>query len=485
MADPTGAKPTGIFTRTLDANEHFVKWAATLGAPYDKTHFGLFQAHHLQFPSYIKNPVVYLQRTWLVLRDRHPKFGAVFAPSSVGDAITTDLGPYDHDSWLENTFFVNTSTTEAHALLSSLKRAEIPLCYWLPLSQELVLYIPHWITDGTGLLILAHRFMTVLASVIAKGLSTTLDSYAIEQVAYEINSPSGDELTGYVDDDSTEATRLREISQDVLAPFLQALPTIGLPLKPDGKSGIPGNASHIAISLEPETTAAIVTECQKRRISVNSALHTSLIRITGRFAQHPAAQAYTSVLYINMRPHLRSPGSNLGASSLVAVLPLAVRDILPGTSGNPVKGWEDLSTELNSIYRSVPEKKYQAKDGSPPQSVIDINGRLTRDVLAVFSSPPPPEMPEVRPFDYSSIGLVEKYLQREYLVGDDKGRVEVLNVWKASIVATPSALCHGYTFRDRLAVSVAYNDGYFSRKFMQKVLQDILIDILQNLGINS
>ncbi|KAL6897451.1 hypothetical protein GGI43DRAFT_428615 [Trichoderma evansii] len=472
MAAPMGTKPTSIVTRALDANEHFVKWAATLGAPYDKTHFGLFQAHHLQFPSYITEPVLHLQRTWLVLRDRHPKFGAVFAPSSVGDAITTDLRPYDHDSWLENTFFVNTSIPEAHVLLSSLRHAETPLCYWLPLSQELVMYIPHWITDGTGLLILAHRFMTILSSVIAKGLSTTLDNYAIEQVAYEINSPSGDQLTGYVDDDSTEATRLKEISQDVLAPFLQALPTIGLPLKPDGKSGLPRNASHIAISLESETTAAIVTECQKREISVNSALHTT-------------AQAYASVLYINMRPHLPSPGPNLGASSLVAVLPLAVRDILPGTSGKPEKDWKDLSRELNSIYRSVPEKKYRPKDGSSLQSVIDINGRLTRDVLAVFSSSPPPEMPEVRPFDYSSIGLVEKYLQREYVVGDDKGLIEVLNVWKASVVATPSALCHGYTFRDRLAVSVAYNDGYFSKEFMRKILQDILIDIVQNLGING
>ncbi|PTB42705.1 uncharacterized protein TrAFT101_008207 [Trichoderma asperellum] len=483
MADPIGAKPGGIITRPLDANEKFVKWAATLGAPYDKTHFGLFQAHHLRLPSYIKDPVPYLQRTWLALRDRHPKFGAVFTPSSAGDAVTTDLGPYDHDNWLENTFFVNISIPEAHALLSSLKYTEIPLCYWLPVSQELAMYIPHWITDGTGFLILAHRFMTILVSVINEGLSKTLDSYASEQVSYETNGPSGDELTGYVDDDSTEAARLKEISQDLLAPFLQALPTIGLPLKPDGKSGLPGNASHIAISLESETTAAIVTECQKRGISVNSALHTSLIRITSRFAQHPAAQAYTSVLYINMRPHLPNPGPTLGASSLVAVLPIAVRGILPGTNGKPAKDWANLSAELNSIYRSVPEKKYQPRDGNSPQSVIDINGRLTRDVLTVFSSSPPPEMPDVRPFDYSSIGLVEKYLQRDYGVGDDKGRIEVLNVWKASIIATPSALCHGYTFRDRLAISVAYNDGYFSRDFMRKILQDIFIDIMHNLDI--
>lgn len=483
MAGPMGAKPTGFITRPLDANENFVKWAATLGAPYNKTHFGLFQAHHLRFPSYIKDPVSYLQRAWLVLRDRHPKFGAVFAPSSTGDTITTDFGPYDHERWLENTFFVDMSISEAHVLLSSLEIAEIPFCYWLPVSQELVMYIPHWITDGTGLLILAHRFMTILASVITKGISAKLDSYAREEVACEVNGPSGDELTGYVDDGSTEATRLKEISQNLMVPFLQALPTIGLPLKPDGKSGLPGNASHIAISLEPETTAAIITECQKRGISVNSALHTSLIRITSRFVQHSAAQAYTSILYINMRPHLPSPASDLGASSLVAVLPLAVRDILPGISDKPAKDWETLSAELNSIYRSVPEKKYQPKDGSSPQSVIDINGRLTRDVLAVFSSSPPPEMPEVRPFDYSSIGLVEKYLQRDYVVEDAKSRIEVLNVWKASIVATPSALCHGYTFRDRLVISVAYNDGYFDREFMRKILQDILTDIFQNMDI--
>jgi hypothetical protein len=347
------------------------------------------------------------------------------------------------------------------------------------------MFMQHWIVDGIGSTMLGHRFLIILAAVLTKGLTAELSQYAEDEIAPEINPPTGDELSRYLNDGSPDALRAKNVSQHVLAPLVQGLPSIGLSVAADRDSQPPGPASHVAVSLEPKTSALVAKACKKLEISVNSALHTSLMRVAGRLPQHPMADAYTGMLYINMRPRLPAGAINIATGSMVALQPLSIRGILPGGKGETTKSWAQLVNEVNLAYCQVPEKAFDPQDGSPLLSITDVNGHVTRAILTMLTSPLPPGLPPMRLLEYSSIGILENYVQREYVCGDNGDKIELLDIWKASDCIDQSALCHGYTFRDRLYLSAGFNGGYYDISYMRKILEDTLAELLAGLGIDN
>jgi hypothetical protein len=60
---------------------------------------------------------------------------------------------------------------------------------------------------------------------------------------------------------------------------------------------------------------------------------------------------------------------------------------------------------MNTTYRQIPQKSYNPKDGGPPFSIIDASPQVSRDLLGIVPSPPPPGVPANWLLDYSAIDV--------------------------------------------------------------------------------
>lgn len=475
--------PKETVVRPLDSNETFLKWAAELGLAINRGHWTMTQAIRLVLPSSISDPVPYLRRAWLVLRDRHPKLGAVVISTPDGNRLSTDLGLFDKELWLSSTFFIEYSCPNSHVLFASLGFSRHPRSFWLPSTQELVINMPHWLSDGIGTLMLTHRLLAILASVIDRGLDVELGDYASDEVLGEINPPDGDKLSGYLTGDSPAARRLQDACQAIVSPMLAGLPSIGLEINPGSDHLPPGPAAHASVSLEIKTTAKVVDACHQLGISVNSAVHTAIMRVAAKQPQHPLAKTYTSLIFVNMRPHLPTPALSIASGSMVALQPISFGNILPGQDGKPNKSWLQLAAEVNTIYRRIPHKFYDPQDGGPLLSLTDVNGNVTRAIHQMMSGPPPLGLPPPQLLEYSSFGILEHHIQREYAVRKDNQKIEVVDIWKANDCLNTSVLAHGFTFRDRLTLSAGFNGGYYNASFVRAVLEDVIADLLFGLNV--
>jgi hypothetical protein len=438
-------------------------------------------AMKLSFPPSIVSPENYLRRAWLILREQHPSLGAVAVLTSAAETgeRMLSISPVDADEWLSTTFFVEVVHLNANSLYPSFQPSPTATCHWLPASQELVIHSSHWRIDGIGMFMLADNFMTHLVSVLTKGL----DAHTDNQIANNLLTPSFWDIVQAPTDEESTPARLCNAVDAVLATFLRGMPSIGLPTTPGSETATPGVPARATAMLNPTMTTAVVDACRQRGLSVNSAVHASLARVTARYPQHPLAKSFTSFIPINLRPFTPAPGPTVIVGNMISGLPLCVDNIVPRGEGFLAKNWADVAQDVNREYSKDISRIFDPGNSGPPISQVDMAGPIQQRITQLLTMPMPSGPPPLQPPAFTGLGVTETHIQRAYAFGNGEDKVEVQELWLGVEVLNRQLCCHSWTFHDKLTLAGSFNETFYKKEFVQQILSDTLAELLQGLEI--
>jgi hypothetical protein len=498
---------TGISSRPLDTLENFFKLLSDSGSPVKREHWAVSLALRINFKASLTDPIPYLRRAWLLTGRLHPTFtGSVVENPNKSTSQASPakpflaIRPFDADAWVYKTFIVrnsnsdsisgengdkNTTISEPSAsdLFAGMLSNGTPTCHWLPATREVLLRSAHWRIDGIGMLMLAHSFLSSLASVLRNGLDCELNSYD-KLVGSRLLTRSLDDLANaYIDEDTTPMY-IQAAADELVGDFVRGVPSIGLPTLPGSETIPPGDSAREALRIDASTTATIVAVCRTRNISVNSAVHAAIIRATATYPQHPLAINYASFFPVDMRRRLPKPydGPDYAVGMFSAGLPICVLDVLGNAKGSGRKSYEEIVQQLASAYSRDVSRLTTDDDGNPV-SMLEVVAPYVRRTTKLFSAPLPPGLPQIQNPDMSSLGKVETYIQRSY--GSDEEGLEVTDFWIGTQMLSRSVQCHVWGFRDQLNIAGCFNVSFYEVEFVKEFLKRVEFELLTGLSIGK
>lgn len=469
------------FTRPLDNLETFYKLLADAGAPLNLEQWIITTRLKLSFPRSVADPTLCLRRTWLLLRKLHPHLGAVASPAP---AFGTDdppsvltIEPFRPDEWLEETFFIHDKYRDADEALLELRPAQTARAHWLPKTSELLIQASHWRIDGIGKLMLVHSFLTSLASVIRQGLDVPLESYA-SNIGRGSLPPSLADLTGTPATEDATPDYLKKCADGLAATFLKGMPSIGLPTIKGSEAALPGVTHRASLVLDAATSQALKAACDARGFSIAAATHAAIIRAAQTYPQSSACTSYATFFATDLRKLLPSPynSAEYAGGLYCSGLPLSVNDVFD-------KPFDEVVAEVSLAYKTDLNDLTRDDEGNPV-SVLKVTGPFLRRTTRIFNTPPPPEMPPMETPDLSSLGKLEKFLEREYTFGDgEDDKIELQDFWLTVGILGRSSYFHVLTFRDQTRLQVCYNSSYYTKELMDEVLEKVTGELIKGLGI--
>ncbi len=107
--------------------------------------------------------------------------------------------------------------------------------------------------------------------------------------------------------------------------------------------------------------------------------------------------------------------------------------------------------------------------------LVPYNRKLT----ALISQPLPADMPESTEPQLQSMGVVETYLERKY-----EGVLEITDFWLAVEMLTKNLALHVWTWRERLTLSISYNEHFYKEGFVQEFLRFLRDVLLKELNVS-
>ncbi|KAH6605227.1 hypothetical protein Trco_006934 [Trichoderma cornu-damae] len=498
----------GVTSRPLDTLENFFKLLSDSGSPVNREHWAVSLALQISFRAPLKDPIPYMRRAWLLTGRLHPTLaGSVDADvdkstsqSSPGKPILT-VHPFDGDAWLAKTFVVQGSksiignggnggddaappASPADDLFAAMLSTGTPTCHWLPETNELFIRSAHWRIDGVGMLMLAHSFLSALASVLRNGLDRDLDSYG-SLVGGRLLTRSLDDLANAYLDEASTPVHIQAAADGLVSDFVRGVPSIGLPTLPGSEAAVPGDSARQALRIDASTTAAIMWACRSRKISVSSAVHAAIVRATATYPQHPLAVSYATFFPVDMRRRLPTPhdGPDYAAGMFSAGLPICVADVLGDAKGSGRKSYDEVAQQLASAYAKDLSRLATASDGSPV-GMLEVIAPYVRRTTKLFTRPLPPGLPQIQNPDMSSLGKVEAYIRRSY--GDDGEQgLDVTDFWLGTQMLSRSVQCHVWGFRDELNIAGCFNVSFYEAQFVMEFLRKVECELLTGLGIGK
>lgn len=480
----------GISSRPVDTLENFFIILTDSGAPVNREHWAASAALKIKFKPSLTDTVPYLRRAWQLTGRLHPTFTASVVKQS-NDGLRQEslparplltIQPFDANAWVSKTFLI-ASEASASAVFGGMLSNGLPTCHWLPASQEVFIHSAHWRIDGMGLLMLIHSFLSSLASVLRQGLDCDLDSYDGLVGSGLLTRSLDDVADAYLDEDSTPEN-VKAAADGLVGEFLQGVPSIGLPTLPGSETAPPGDSAREALRIDAPTTAAIVAACRARKISVNSAVHAAVIRVTATYPQHPLAKHFAAFFPVDMRRHLPKPydGPDYAVGAFSSGLPICIHGVRGenDTRGSGPKGFEEIVQQLATVY-ATNLSRFTTDDEGNPVSMTKVVAPYVRRTTKLFSAPHPPGLPQIQTPDVSSIGKVEAYMQRSY--GDEKEGFEVADIWLGTQILSRSVQCHVWGFRDELNIAGCFNASFYEVNFVREFLEKVESELLAGLGI--
>ena len=478
-ANPLSWRETtpGTFARPLDTIESFFKWLSDLGVPLKREHWGVSLAVRVSLPDTVpaSRAEPYLRRAWLILSKQHPMLHA----RPEGNCVIAS--PLDEDEWLKESFVTHTGEhVTVDSLFTSIEPAPIVSCHWLPGPRDLIIHGSHWRLDGIGSLKLADRLLTALGAVIRVGLDAPLESYGLDLTTHL--TPSLDEITNAYVDEETTPLAVKKVADNLRDTVLKGAPSIGLPLIPGTEKALPGPSSRVRVTLDTTTTQAVVAACKSRGIKVTSAVHAAIVQAVAAHAQHPLAKHYCITSAIDLRRRL--PGGNAGDGPELAagmfISPGLVFIEEPAAEG---KGFDAIAREFDTTYGADMSRLYDAGEGQTV-SVTEATAPFARRIVPLLQMPQPDGLPPQNAPHLSSIGVIEKYLKREYLVDGEKGtKLSVEDVWLGGEMITPAVCCHVWTWRDSLTLAAVFNTAFYQEAFVQQFMENVKDNLLKGLQV--
>lgn len=436
-------KQHGRYERPFDSMERFHKAYGAIGHSFDREHFSLSAAVQFCFDPALGDIAEVLKQTWKTMRFRYPQIAA-FAHGEIYVYEVPDAAALE--SWLACTFIVEPSTTTASALQATFKPQKLATLHYLPHSSEILFHTAHWRIDGVGTLQFFDSFFEALAhpEVVEFGSEYKNLTQALDEAA---KVPK--QITPQIEQVST--ARLME--------FLTNLPSIGLPILPEHT---PGATHRLTAELDPQTTSALIAKCKAQSISVTAAIHAAVVCATQQMAD-PARPGtkYTTFTFFDLRKHL--PPESLGRDFALTVYHVG----LPATF-HP----SDFSSNAKEL-----KKIYARPFSTPDENVFTFLPCYVDMVTRMVSQPAPPNSLPATEGNFSSLGLIDKYMKAKY------DKIEITDFWLGVEMLTSIPMIHAWTFQGRTKFNLSYNESFFSQDSAQSFLDKVVAALLEGLGV--
>ena len=382
------------------------------------------------------DPESALRHAWKQIRHEQPQIATTFEGNNKVYHVPDDKAL---DEWLASTFIVS-SASDAEELHQNVTDRPITqaVLYYLPKSSELVFRGHHHTIDGTGVMLLWDCFLKALASP-AENIKFGDETARL--------APTMEEVLGFPEQPTQEVS---EKATSMFMAWASSIPGIG----PVSKIGVapPGKCQNAEVVLPTKTTEAIVQACKAKGISVTSAIHAAYVGAVVKYADPNAKlDEYVAVNQFNLRPYLPEPYNSSKYAVSVYYSPLPYTLALPAA-------YDDVARSLQDYYQSMFKKDPQ---------MLELRGHFMRSAAAAVATPEFLSAPVSRDAIVSSLGVAERYMQREYGNG-----IKVRDFRFGVDVVLSMSMLFVYTFQDQLRLVYSFNDGFEEPADIQKYLEE-------------
>ncbi|PKY00692.1 hypothetical protein P168DRAFT_284865 [Aspergillus campestris IBT 28561] len=412
----------------------------TASACDGREHYSIFSTLTLELDYVDVEPA--LRHAWKQMRYEQPQIATTAEGTNFVYEVPDETA-LSH--WLGLTFVVSDAGGSDELYLQGTPFRQSTL-YWLPRSSELVFRAHHQNIDGTGVLLFWHRYLGALTS------PTQPIDFGDEPARL---APVMEDILGL----ESQSSKKDEKALGVLSEYINNVPGIGHTSR---VGSAPSGRSRTAdLTFSMAKTDRIVRACQAHGVTVTSALHAAYIQALTKHAD-PNSQTtrYVSANQFNLRPYLPEPYSTdrYGVAVYYATHPFTIA--LPSTF------WETAHA-LHHYYST-------SYKGNRP--LLELNGHITRALCNIVQTPEYLAAPVPTDALVSSLGIAERYLQREYGKG-----VVVKNLAVGVEVVLRMSMIFFYTFRDQLRLRYCFNEGFENMTDVGLYLQEMEMVLDQEL----
>ncbi|KAL5336135.1 hypothetical protein BJX70DRAFT_410007 [Aspergillus crustosus] len=239
--------PTRYERPTTGIEEYLYAAGNASAALYNRQQYTLFST--LKVKLRLPSNIAALKHAWTQSRYEEPELAATLEAN--GKTKVYEV-PDEHTlhTWLASTFIISpaSSADEIYRTGGSMNTTQATF-YYLPKSFELVLHAPHWLIDGTGLLLFWDRFLSALVST-PNNIVFGVESARLNPTVHEMLSQ-----TSLSPENVSRAT-------DLFYEYISSLLSIG-PVSATGKT-IPGACRNLEYRWSVSDTTAIIKACKEK-----------------------------------------------------------------------------------------------------------------------------------------------------------------------------------------------------------------------------
>jgi len=239
----------------------------------------------------------------------------------------------------------------------------------------------------------------------------------------------------------------------------------------------------VRVTLDKPTTAAVVAAGKSRGIRVTLAVHAAIVLAVAAHPQHSLAKHYCITTAIDLRRRLPGgrggDGPELAAGMFISPGLVFIED--PADGGG--RSFDAIACDFDATYGADMRRLYDASNGETV-GVCQATAPFASRIVPLLQMPQPEGMPPQNAPHLSSIGVIERWLKREYVVDGDKGStITVENVWLGGEMITPALCNHVWTWRDQMTLAAVFNTAYYEDAFVKQVMEDVKQNLLKGLQI--
>ncbi|CAF9926181.1 hypothetical protein IMSHALPRED_006887 [Imshaugia aleurites] len=446
----------GRFERPLGETEKLLWLIGASAFAFGKDEWHLFTTArlHLGCEALLGDEAVAaLRKAWKSLRFEHPSIAVI----TDGATLTYDVPDVSSlEQWADKTFIVDRDTEEAEDVIASIGPCEQAQLHVLPHTRQIVLHTAHWRSDGRGLPQLLDRLLHFMThpqlSSLRWGEETSRLTICLEDAANMIDQVS-----------PADQARVKEMAGQLL----KGSPALTISCIGDTDTQ-PGSPRRCLLSLTALQTAALISTCRARNLTVTAAVHAAIATTNIAHATLSSKGLdYRSSIRRDLRARLKEPHNS--PASAAALFNTATIFSLPADGT-----WTDFAKHLTDEYRgSYDDEQFRLHRVYYRQLVADITHAATESSGTARAAD----------VDISSIGLVENLLRREY--GEGPGLVQVEDMAVSVNTCSRQAAVFVFTFRDCLNLYMTYNEAFYAREYMKRFLTEIKERLVAELGIGD
>lgn len=446
--------------RPLGNNEKFIKMIGDRAHALGREHWSVTAKATFE----LKNPLeqselIRLCHTaWIALRFMHPNIAAM-----ADDEILTYIVP-DQDSlraWVRETFITHTADVFSDDLIATLVPSRYATAHLITAEPAILLHLPHWRTDGYGVLHLLNEYLAHLAYTVTEGAPS------IEQVQWGSETsrlvPSLEEGLGL----PAKATQTVEHSaKNYLSTAALLRDAVGVEVSFDVEpTTLPRGTRSARVRFTEAETQAVLQACKEKQISLDASVHATCATITYTgAATADTDRPYTSTMRFSMRPYMPQPYDGpRGAAGLY-------------TGGYMIQvpasqSWIENAMQYSSEY-----------DTGVTPSFLNSRREYGKQALEMLSQKPPPPPASSSEIDISSVGDAEKLVSALHKGIEAQCVLEIRDVSIGVETLSRQMYCFLWIFRGELVFNLVYNEAFHSVNQASQLVQLMRKVLLMELG---